>query len=196
MRLYRLLVSLVVFSCLIISVPVIFAELEVSGIGIEQFTGELLVTLPDGTELILEAGLPVPPIPSGAVIEVISGTAVLNVMGVKVEVAAGSAVRVYQVREQLGRFNIVVLKGRADLFVGLLKATLDEGDDIIVRFDIRTGRFRIIVRSGEIEIDDDGVVTVVGAGDSFEAPLPFFPEVPAEPEPPEPEPIEASPFML
>ncbi len=168
-------------------------ELE-SDITLEQFTGEVLITLPDGTQITLEPGLPVPPIPSGSTIEVISGDAVIDVMGVKISLVAGDAVKIYDVDEIRGRFKIETIKGQNEVFVGLTKATMDEGDIMAVRINQETFEVSLIVLKGSVEVEQDGVKTTLSVNESFVTPRPFAPSIPT-PEPPEPELIEASPFL-
>ncbi len=167
-------------------------------IALEQFSGNVLLTLPDDSRVELEPGLPVPEIPSGSTVEVITGSAVLDVLNVKISPAAGSAARIYNVRERMGRFNLKAVKGRTEFFIGLLRAVLEEDDEVIVRINPRTRRATIFVLAGEVVVEEDGVVTILRRNDSFDRVLPFFPEDrrPATPEPVEPERIEASPFML
>ena len=175
----------------------LFAQEFGSDIIVEQFTGEVQVTLPDGTVVTLEPGLPVPPIPSGSQLEVITGTAVIEVMGVKISMVSGSAVKIYDIDQARRRFKVAGVKGESELFIGLMKATLSEGDDISVRIDPRNLRALITVLEGSVTVEENGVITVLEKNDRFLTLLPFFPEDPRVPprEPPEPEPIEASPFL-
>jgi hypothetical protein len=171
-----------------------FSQYIDSKITMEQFTGEVLVTSPDGTKFTLEPGLPVPEIPPGSTIEVVTGTAVVAIMGVKISLVAGGAVRIYDVDEMRGRFKIEAIKGKSEVFVGLTKATMDEGDIMAVRINQKTAEVSLIVLAGSVEVEQNGVKTTLSKNKSFVTPRPFAPSIPT-PEPPEPEPIEASPFL-
>jgi quercetin dioxygenase-like cupin family protein len=171
-----------------------FSQYIDSEITMEQFTGEVLVTSPDGTQFTLEPGLPVPEIPPGSTIEVVTGTAVVEIMGVKISLAAGDAVRIYDVDEMRGRFKIETIKGKSEVFVGLTKATMDEDDIMAVRINQETSEVSLIVLAGSVEVEQNGVKTTLSKNESFVTPRPFAPSTPT-PEPPEPEPIEASPFL-
>jgi len=151
------LLSLASFAFLF-SVKTIFAAQTstASPIILEKFTGEVLVTLPDGSQITLEPSLPVPEIPSGSTIEVISGTAVIDVLGAKIILGPGSAVKLYEADEARGKFKIKTLKGKSELFLGLLKATMDAGDDVLVRFNRRTLRAEMIVLDGTVDIEEEG----------------------------------------
>jgi quercetin dioxygenase-like cupin family protein len=171
-----------------------FSQYIDSEITMEQFTGEVLVTSPDGTQFILKPGLPVPEIPPGSTIEVLTGTAVVEIMGVKISLAAGDAVRIYDVDEIRGRFKMETIKGKSEVFVGLTKATMDKGDIMEVRINQETSEVSLIVLAGSVEVEQNGVKTTLSKNKSFVTPRPFAPSIPT-PEPPEPEPIEASPFL-
>lgn len=166
---------------------------------LEKFTGQVMITFPDGKQVTLEPGLPVPEIPSGSTVEVISGTAVIGVFGVggaKIVLGTGSAVKLYEVDELRGKFKVLVLKGKSELFIGLLKATLDTKDDVLVRLNRRTLQAELIVLAGTVDIEENGKKRTLSKGQSVFTVLPEFPtpELPKQ-EPLEPEPIEASPFL-
>jgi hypothetical protein len=173
------------------SLPAVCSEQGDSPVKFEKFTGSIAVTLPDDTQTSLEPGLPAPEVPSGSTIEVVSGTAVLNVMGVKISMVSGSAVNIHQIHVARGRFNIRGVKGKTELFAGLTKITIGEGDEIILR--IHRGTLRLVVLKGSVEVEEDGVKTIIPERGSYG--MPFVPVVPID-EIPEPEPIEASPFMM
>ena len=191
------LLSLVSFTFLL-PVKTLFAVQTpaASPIILEKFTGQVVITFPDGRQVTLEPGLPVPEIPSGSTIEVISGTAVIGVLGVKIVLGPGSAVKL-EVDEARGTFKIKTLKGKSELFLGLLKATMDAGDDVSVRLNRRTLRAEMIVLGGTVDIEEEGKRRTLSKNQSVVTVLPEFPkpELPKQ-EPPEPEPIEASPYLL
>ncbi|MCX5641818.1 MAG: hypothetical protein NTY10_01035 [Candidatus Omnitrophica bacterium] len=167
-----------------------------SPIILEQFTGQVIITFPDGRKVTLEPGLPVPEIPSGSTIEVISGTAVIGVLGAKIALEPGSAVKL-EADEARGTFRVKTLKGKSELFLGLLKATMDAGDDVLVRFNRRTLRAELVVLVGTVDIEEEGKRRTLSKNQSVRTVLPEFPkpELPKQ-EPLEPEPIEASPYSL
>ena len=189
--------SLVPFAFLF-PVKTIFAAQTpaASPIILEKFTGQVLITFPDGSKVTLEPGLPVPEIPSGSTIEVISGTAVLDVWGVKIVLGLGSAVKLYEVDKLRGKFKVLTTKGKSELFIGLLKANLDGGDDVWVRLNRRTLQAELVVLAGTVDIEEEGKHRTLSEDDYVIIVLPEFPkpELPKQ-EPLEPEPIEASPYL-
>ena len=191
------LLALVSFVFLF-SVKTIFAVSApaASPIILEQFTGQVIITFPDGRKVTLEPGLPVPEIPSGSTIEVISGTIVIDVWEVKIALGPGSAVKLYEVDELRGKFKVLTTKGKSELFIGLLKANLDGGDDVWVRLNRRTLRAEFGVLAGTVDIEEEGKHRTLSEDDYVIIVLPKFPkpDIPKQ-EPPEPEPIEASPYL-
>jgi len=167
-----------------------------SPIILEKFIGQVIVTFPDGRQVTLEPGLPVPEIPSGSTVEVVSGTAVIGVLGAKIALGPGSAAKL-EADETRGTFKIKTLKGKSELFLGLLKATMDAGDDVSVRLNRRTLQAELVVLAGTVDIEEEGKHRTLSKNQSVVTILPEFPkpELPKQ-EPPEPEPIEASPYLL
>jgi len=191
------LLSLVSFVSLL-PVKTLFAAQTptASPIILEKFTGQVMITFPDGRQVTLEPGLPVPEIPGGSTIEVISGNAVIDVLGAKIVLGPGSAVKLYEVDELRGKFKILTTKGKSELFIGLLKANLDTKDDVLVRLNRRTLQAELIVLAGTVYIEEDGRRRTLSQNQSVVTILPEFPspELPKQ-EPPEPEPVEASPYL-
>jgi len=191
------LFSLVFFTSLLSVKNLLAAQNPTaSPIILEKFTGQVIITFPDGRKVTLEPGLPVPEIPSGSTIEVISGTAVIGVLGAKITLGPGSAVKLYEVDEARGKFKVKTLKGKSELFLGLLKATMDVGDDVFVRLNRRTLQAELGVLDGTVDIEEEGEVRTLSKNQYVTTILPEFPkpELPKQ-EPLEPEPIEASPYL-
>lgn len=158
------------------------------------FTGQVLVTMPDGTQVRLEAGMEAPVIPPGATVEVISGEAALEVFGVRITLAAGSAVKVSSVNERRGSFVVETVKGENRLLVGTAEARMGEGDIVMVLS--REDRAFLRVLAGSVPVTDEERTLTLERGQSLMVRLTRPPLlVPPAPEPPEPQPVEASPFI-
>ena len=185
---------LAVVATLVFSLGLV-AESSVPSVVLEQFSGQAEVILPDGKVIVLEPGLPIPAIPFGSTLNVISGEAVLDWMGIKISLPAGSAVKIEKVARGI---RITSLKGKAELFIGLMKVEMDKDDAVVLRIDPQTREVTLSVMEGRVSTEQDGVKRTLSEGNSISVKLPYFPDDPRAPKPeiPEPERIEASPFMI
>lgn len=159
-----------------------------------EFTGQVVITMPDGSRVTLEPGDTPPEIPSGATIEAVTGELVLEVMGHRAVLAQGAAVKV-SADERRGILELEVITGECALFVGTARVDLGAGD--AVRLASRGRLALLTVLAGDAALTEDGVTRWLGAGRRMIVRLPEFVRVPdvARPEIPEPAPVEASPFL-
>ena len=126
-------------------------HMALAAITVENQTGTVTITTPDGKVLTVEPGQPPPNIPSGSLIEIVTGHAGISA-------ADGDSVD-------------VLLNGST--------ATVKDGAKINVRIDLRTGSAVMEVLSGQVPVlQPDGTTSIVSEGSdiSSEAPTPISPD--------------------
>ena len=112
---------------------------------LENVTGTVSITTPDGQVMTIEAGQPLPAIPSGSTIEVVTG---------KAEISATPPDAVN-----------VLINGAT--------ATVQDGTKVSVTVDLRTGDASLDVVTGSVSIiQPDGTTETVTEGSTFSEPAP------------------------
>jgi hypothetical protein len=131
-----------------------------AAVNIENRTGTIKVSMPDGTVLTIAANQPLPAIPDGAVITLVSGTASITTTGASmvsvaiggstVQINSGSSVNLGL--NSSGTANIATTSGQVVVSNGGTKATLDTGDSVNVSVNsaTSTGSFQVV--SGSIDV--------------------------------------------
>ena len=136
----RLLLATVVIFVLMFISPFAFAA-----IAVEDLTGTLSVKTPTGEVITVEPGQPIPQIPSGSTIEVITGSANISVSGTDV----------------------------ANLLINNSTVAVKDGSKVGVTVDLRTGNATINVIAGSVEVlQPDGTTQTISKGSQFSAPAP------------------------
>ena len=131
---------LIFFAVISLAPSVLHADIV-----LQNVTGTISITTPDGKVITVEAGQPLPSIPSGSTIEVITGTAEISASG-------GDTVNV--------------------LINGAL-ATVGDGASISVTVDLRTGDASFEVLTGSVSVTQpDGTTETVTEGSTFSEPAP------------------------
>lgn len=156
-------------------------------ITIQEFTGTVTITRPDGTVITLSPGEEPPPIPSGSTIEATTGTVRIQALCTVVDLEAGSSVQIL-IDEETKKVTISTVKGKA-IIGGVTRrvaAIVESGEAIVVRCP----ECSITVIRGRIDTYYEGKKKTLEQGGTFHIKLP-----PPEEEPLEPEPIEASPYL-
>ena len=112
---------------------------------LENVTGTVSITTPDGQVMTIEAGQPLPAIPSGSTIEVVTGTAKISATGTDV----------------------------VNVLVNGATATVQDGAQVSVTVDLRTGAASLDVLAGSVSVlQTDGTTQTVTEGASFSQPAP------------------------
>ena len=110
---------------------------------LENRTGTVSITTPDGQVMTIEADQPLPAIPSGSTIEVVTGTAQISATGTDV----------------------------VSLLINGATAAVQNGAKVSVAVDLRTGAASLDVLAGSITIlQTDGTTQTVAEGSGFSQP--------------------------
>ena len=116
-----------------------------AAIAVENLTGTLSIKTPTGEVMTVEAGQPIPQIPSGSTIELITGSANISVSGTDV----------------------------ANFLINNSTVVLKDGSKVGVTIDLQTGNATINVIAGSVEVlQPDGTTQTINAGSQFSAPAP------------------------
>ena len=128
---------------LLVSSVFLLTQSAFAAVTIANQTGTVKITAPDGQVATVEAGNPLPNIPAGSTIEVVTG---------KAEISASDG------------DTVNVLVNDSTVQVG-------NGAKVSVRIDLRTGNANLDVVAGNVQVlNPDGTTTEVNEGGSYEAP--------------------------
>ncbi|MFH1723631.1 MAG: hypothetical protein ABII00_03300 [Elusimicrobiota bacterium] len=135
-----------------------------------SFTGKLGFMLPDGKVVSVDAGAPIPEIPEGAEIVVLSGEALFEAGGVIVRADEGDS---FTFDASAGAVQIAATGKNTSLRVtaGGTEAIVGSGDAISVT-SVASGRVQLTVVSGDVTLVQDGGTRTLTAGDTADVELP------------------------
>ena len=124
----------------------IFAnESAFAAIVVENLTGTLSIKTPTGEVITVEPGQPIPQIPNGSNIELITGTADISASGTDV----------------------------VNLLINNSTAVVKDGAKVSVTVELRTGDAVMNVMTGSVQVTQpDGTIQTISQGSHFSAPAP------------------------
>ncbi len=139
-----------------------------AAINIGQRTGTLKITMPDSTVLIIAPGDPLPVIPDGATLEVVSGIAEISTTGASTVqvVAGGQTINVTPAStisisfEATGAVIVGVTEGSANIVTASGgTAHIDAGDQVRVGAGVTAGSGFDVIRGQVTVTQPDGTTT-------------------------------------
>ncbi|MEK7746367.1 MAG: hypothetical protein AAB576_06860, partial [Elusimicrobiota bacterium] len=145
---------------------------------IVSFTGQIQIKNPDGSITGVVPGAPLPEIPAGAEIQVLTGEAVFQSGDTVVQANAGDTFS-FSAPAAGGQVSIAAVGEKTEIkvVVGKTEATLGKGDAVSVTAEAGKAS-QLAATAGEVSVVSDGKASTLAAGQSLAA-APAAPAVPA-----------------
>jgi len=129
------------------------------------------VTFPDGSTRIFSRTEPASDLPSGAVVEVLAGTAEITAGGFTFSAGPGSCLGI-AVNPETGELQFSAVGGSAVVTIGGSTITLDAGEVAQVSVDPETGQIAVASVEGTIEVATEDGTTELAAGETTDVTTP------------------------